>query len=67
MNSPGIMNFYGPLLEHPYYFTNVHLSSELDTNISTVAGPQSPGYKIISDIKHNAPPLNVKSIYGVSA
>ena len=64
--SPGTMSFYGPLLLQLYYFTKVHLSIVLLTYISTVAGPQSPGYTITSLTKTNWPPARVKSKAGVS-
>jgi hypothetical protein len=65
--SPGTINFYGPLLVQLYYLTKVHLSNVFDTNTSTVAGPQSPGYNITSLTKHRLPPHIVKSRDGVNA
>ena len=65
--SPGITNFYAPSLLQLYYLTNVHFSMALDTYISTVAGPQSPGCTITSLTKHSYPPLKVKSSCGVRA
>jgi hypothetical protein len=66
MCSPGTISFCAPYLVQLNCLTKVHLSIVFDTNISTVAGPQSPGWRTTSLTKQRAPPPKVKSKLGVN-
>jgi hypothetical protein len=58
------MKRYSASLVHLHDITGVHFCIALDVYTSIYAGPQSPGYRITSDIKQTEPLLSVKSKQG---